>query len=71
MKLLLNVEEACSFLQMNERTLKSGLISGTLDIGSAIITKVINNKPRYKYHIPIKRAEKYMGISYEDFLKMR
>ena len=56
---------------MNERTLKSGLISGTLDIGSAIITKVINNKPRYKYHIPIKRAEKYMGISYEDFLKMR
>ena len=37
MKLLLSVEEACSFLQMNERTLKSGLISGTLDIGSAII----------------------------------
>ena len=60
MKLTLNVEEACSFLQMNERTLKSGLI-----------TKVINNKPRYKYHIPIKKAEKYMGISYEDFLKMR
>jgi putative UDP-3-O-[3-hydroxymyristoyl] glucosamine N-acyltransferase len=56
---------------MNERTLKSGLISGTLDIGSAIVTKVINNKPRYKYHIPTKRAEKYMGISYEDFLKMR
>ncbi|BBM49754.1 hypothetical protein [Leptotrichia wadei] len=71
MKLLLSVEEACSFLQMNERTLKSGLISGTLDIGSAIVTKVINNKPRYKYHIPTKRAEKYMGISYEDFLKMR
>ena len=48
MKLLLSVEEACSFLQMNERTLKSGLISGTLDIGSAIVTKIINNKPRYK-----------------------
>ncbi|BBM56042.1 hypothetical protein JMUB3936_p2058 (plasmid) [Leptotrichia wadei] len=59
MKLLLNVEEACSFLQMNERTLKSGLISGTLDIGSAIITKVINNKPRYKYHIPIKELKIY------------
>ena len=71
MKLLLSVEEACSFLQMNESTLKSGLISGTLDIGSAIVTKIINNKPRYKYHIPTKRAEKYMGISYEDFLKMR
>ena len=71
MKLLLSVEEACSFLQMNERTLKSGLISGTLDIGSAIVTKVINNKPRYKSHIPTNRAEKYMGISYEDFLKMR
>lgn len=68
MKLLLSVEEACSFLQMNERTLKSGLISGTLDIGSAIVTKVINNKPRYKYHIPLKKAEEYMGISYNEFL---
>ena len=54
MKSVLSVKEASTFLQIDEKTLKSGLRSGTLNIGSAIVTKVTNNKPRYKYHIPIK-----------------
>lgn len=68
MKSVLSVKEASTFLQMDEKTLKSGLRSGTLNIGSAIITKITNNKPRYKYHIPLKKAEEYMGISYNEFL---
>lgn len=70
MKTTLSVKEASNFLGINERTLVSGLKSGSLNIGSAIITKE-NNKKRYKYHIPRKKVEEYMGISYEDFLKMR
>ena len=62
MKSVLSVKEASTFLQIDEKTLKSGLRSGTLNIGSAIVTKVTNNKPRYKYHIPIKKAEEYMRI---------
>ena len=71
MKLVLSIREACDFLQLNERTIKSGLITGTLNIGSAVVTKIVNKKEKYKYHIPTRRAEAYMGISYDDFLKMR
>ena len=49
MKSVLSVKEASTFLQMDEKTLKSGLRSGTLNI-------------------PLKKAEEYMGISYNEFL---
>ena len=75
MKFTLSVKECASFLNMTEETLRSGLRTATLDVGAAIVTGyVIKNgekKPKFKYHIPLKRAEAYMKIEYEEWLKQR
>lgn len=75
MKFTLTVKECATFLEMTEETLRSGLRTATLDVGAAIITgyTMKNGKkiPRYRYHIPLKKAENHMGIEYKEWLKQR
>ena len=76
MKVKLSVKECATFFGVSEETLRSGLRNGTLEkVGVAIITGyVIKNgkkKAKYKYHIPLKRAEEHMKIEYKEWLKQR
>lgn len=75
MKFTLTVKECATFLEMTEETLRSGLRTATLDVGAAVITGYLikngKKKAKYKYHIPLKRAEGYMGIKYKEWLKQR
>jgi len=74
----LKAKEAAEFMEMNVQTLKAGLIYGTLSrVGTATITgykkdpRTGKERPRYMYHIPRILAERYMGMSYEKWLKRK
>ena len=71
MKFTLTVKEAADFTKLGEQQIRIGLQRKILPFGVAIgkPSKTRKDFTVYRYHIPVKKVEDYMGIKYEDYLK--
>ncbi len=68
----LTVKECAEFINKSQQSIRIGLQRGAFKFGTAIQTvEPTPQKPRgsWDYHIPRVAVERYMGISYEKFLK--
>lgn len=72
MKMTLTVKEAAAFTKLGEQQIRIGLQRNILPFGVAIgkPSKTRKGFTVYRYHIPIKQVEDYMGMKYSDFLKI-
>ena len=73
MKFTLTVKEAAEFTKLGEQQIRIGLQRKILPFGIAIgkPSKSRKDFTVYRYHIPIKQVEDYMGITYEEFKRKR
>ena len=68
----LTVKECAEFIEKSQQAVRIGLQKGAFKFGTAIQTiPPTPSRPRggWDYHIPRVAVERYMGISYEKFLK--
>lgn len=68
MKLLLTVKEASEFLQMSELHIRLFIRN---DPNQTLGTAIKGTGNKYIYHIPLKKAEAFIGRSYDEFLKTK
>ena len=73
-KLQLSIKEAAEFIGKGQQYVRMGLQTGRLKFGSAVQTREpTRTRPRGAWDYDIQRiqVEKYVGITYEEFLKMK
>lgn len=72
-RLTLTVKETAEFLGVSTNNIRIGLQRGCYSFGTAVgkPSVAIPNRINYKYHIVKSKVEDYMGVSYEDFLKIK
>lgn len=73
MKLTLSIKETALFTGLGAQQIRIGLQRKILPFGVAIgkPSKTRKDFTVYRYHIPLKQVEDYMGIKYEDYLKRK
>ena len=72
MKNTLTIKECADFIGKSAQAVRIGLQRGNFKFGTAIQTvQPTTTKPRgsWDYHIPRIQVERYMGMSYEKFLR--
>lgn len=72
-ELTLTVKQCAEFLRISEQKLRIGLQRRSFPFGCAIgrPSSTRLGFTMYTYHIPKFEVEKYMGITYEEFLKQK
>lgn len=70
MKLTLTVKETAEFLGCSQQKIRIGLQREIFKFGTAIPHKSATrrNFTSYSYHIPKKKVEEYLGVTYEEWL---
>ena len=74
MKIKLSVKECAEFMNKSQPDIRKGLRNKRFPFGSAVQTKEPtpeNPEGNWDYHIPLIPVEQYMGISYEEWLKIK
>ena len=70
-KQTLTVSETADFMGCGVMKVSMGLRTGSLPFGTAIPKENAQGTTTWIYHIPIAKVEEYMGMSYEEFLRLK